>query len=58
MAVLDLDYYAKLDLTVSDTSKFVKISIKEDETHPVIKKTPSATTLGNIRKNMARKQQA
>ena len=40
------DYYAKLDLIVSDTSKFGEIPIKEHETHSVMKKkTPSATTL-------------
>ena len=32
------DYYVKLDLLVSDTSKFVEIPIRKHETHPVIKK--------------------
>ena len=35
------DYYAKSDLIVSNTSKFVEISIKENETYPVIKKENS-----------------
>ena len=39
VAVLNSEnYYAKLHLIASDTTKFVEIPIKEHETHPVIKK--------------------
>ena len=35
------DFYAKLNLIVSDTTKFVEIPVKERETHSVIKKENS-----------------
>ena len=44
------NYYAKLDLIASDTAKFVKIPIKENEIHTVIKKENSISY--NMRKYM------
>ena len=51
MAVLDSeDYSAKLDLIVSDISKFVEIFIKQHETHVAIKKNSISyySTFGNV----------